>query len=167
MRNLLLIALLSLPLPAIATELWGGAHSGMSVDQVRAVFPEATTPAVPDTFSSGARTELEVSGPELAGQPFRAEFGFRGARLHHVRLAMTSQLSYAQARGVISGIREALISKYGAPVEWVDKPGDLMSNASGTWRSGGLLVHFTVIGIGDNPAVVQILYNEPSDAAKL
>lgn len=163
----LALVLLLASFPAAAGELWRGVHTGMSIDQVRAVFPSATVPVEPGTFSSGARTELEVPGPELAGQPFVAEFGFINGRLHHVRLAMTSAMSYAQARGVISSIREALISKYGPPVDWQDKPGDLINNASGTWRSGAVLVQFTVLGIAENPAVVQILYSEPSDAAKL
>lgn len=163
----LLALLLLLAGPAHAVELWGGVHAGMTIQQVKDVFPEAVPPSKPSVYAGGERQELEAPGPQLSGHPFTVAFVFKGPSLVDVRLKIQSHISYRQAGVLIADIEHALIAKYGAPMEWSHKPGGLMSTTSGQWRSNGILVSFLAQGVGDNPATIQIRYLAPAEASKL
>lgn len=158
---------LLLTAPVMATELWGGAVAGMSVEDVSAKFPDATRTTNPGNYSNGARNELTAPGPVLAGHRFRIDFTFLQGKLTDVRLHLDEPLSFNDAGTLIANLRQGLTAKYGAPIEWKENDRGGMQTADGSWRQEGMLVELTALGIGQNPAIVQVRYYQPDTTGAL
>lgn len=167
MRMLLSVLLLVFSFPALAVELWGGAQSGMTIEQVEEKFPEAKRTPDSPTYIDGSSNELVAPAPNLSGQPFRVEFTFLDGKLTDVRLKLDATLSFQDVGPVVSQIRQALVLKYGAPVEWEERLTGIMPKYDGTWRGPGILITVSAMAVGDNPATIQIRYFAPANAQVL
>ena len=170
MRTIFVTLFFLVSLQVSATELWGGAHAGMTLDEVRAAFPKAGAPLSPGVFAGGRLNLLEAPGPELAGKPFLVEFVFDSGSLDEVLLRLNETMTISETAPVVSVLRSALTSKYGEPVEWVQQPqtGRRYASSRGLWRHDGVLVTLLATNVGDTtPVALVIRYSKPSDASNL
>lgn len=102
--------------PTFAGNLWQNTTSGMNPDDVKKLYPDATTPREID----GQKTML-LKNIMIFDEKFDAIFYFRSERLTKVTLNITNALnpSAFQARipqATFALIRDELMKKYGQPV---------------------------------------------------
>lgn len=161
MRHLFALLFMLLSAPALATELWGGAHAGMSVEQVEAVFPEASRDVEPSTYANGSTNELTMPGPTLSGFRFRVDFTFHHGKLTDVRLRLDEKRTFDEVGALVQEIRQGLTAKYGAPISWEERLSGVMPKYDGSWRHEGVLIGLHALAVADNPATVQIRYHQP------
>ncbi len=161
MRHLVTLLCLLLASPVMATELWGGAHAGMSVEQVEAVFPAASRDVEPGTYANGSANELTMPGPTLSGFRFRVDFTFHHGKLTDVRLRLDEKRTFDEVGALVQEIRQGLTAKYGAPISWEERLKGVMPKYDGSWRHEGILIDLHALAVGNNPASVQIRYHQP------
>lgn len=167
MRFFAALLCLLLSCPALATELWSGARSGMTVDEVAALFPAATRPAKPGTYANGSANELTAPGPTLSGHRFRVEFTFLHGKLTDVRLFLDEKRTFDEIGPLVHEIRQGLTIKYGAPMSWEDQLKGVVQKYDGAWRHDGMLIEVGAYAVVDNPATVQVRYYRPASTGSL
>ncbi len=86
---------------AHAQQLWTEAEVGMSVEEVRAVFPEAIAPDDPSHLETGDVEKLMMEGPAISGEPFIVRFYFAAEKLSQVTLNSPLTKSALDASGLI------------------------------------------------------------------
>jgi hypothetical protein len=157
-RMMILIAVLSLPAPGWAQELWGGTTIGMSVAQVKAKVPNTVAPQKPSSISGGAVELLRAEGIEIVGEPFIAKFYFHNQRLSQVTLAYARKgASFDSVIAIYQQLVPALRAKYGKEISNEASRG-AMNSASTEWVSKRTNINLFALGIGSNPALLNVNY---------
>ena len=142
-------------------ELWRGTSVGMTVEQVKAIIPDAVTPGDPSKLAGGATEALRLPGVEVAKIPFDAAFYFKDGGLRQVSLAVSDR-SFKDSLERFTAVRKHLTDEYG-------KEDSARSN-SGTvnieeaeWVRGDRKIVLLLMGVLTN-AVLFIHYQaEPGE----
>lgn len=158
-KMLLIVCLMLCAFSAHAQSLWGKTTFGMSMEEVRNAYPEAKEDPSPESLKSGAKSLLTMSGIEIAGRDYTADFYFdQSSQLQQVMLMPTVKLTAAEGKAAIDMLKEGLNSKYGQPSSTTGSPGGLASIQSWTWMSGKSNITLTYIQIGRNEPTVTLVY---------
>ena len=168
MKRIVCFAALVASVSSYAQELWGGAQYGMSEDQVSAAVVD-TKPAAPNRLGNGAVAKLQKDGVEIASEQFTAQFYFLDDKLDQVMLFVPKGRSYQQVSVAADQIKDALTSKYGAPLRCEKHAGNVMRGYSCHWAKDGGNVRLLLLGIEDGTPTLNIAYQArlAKDAAKL
>ena len=101
---------------AFSQVLWEGTRQGMSVEQVRSLFPSAITPNNPGILDNGARELLRVNTPLRMRfeYPFNASFYFVNNGLTQVTLFLF--YTREDVLFIVEDIFTTLTERHGNPV---------------------------------------------------
>ena len=136
--------------------LWNGAASGMSIDQVYALFP-ASQPATGQTLEDGAVEALSL--PALIdGMPADALFFFRGRDLDAVVVRQEALDRSERSRNLAEAARlvQLASSQYGRPSRCAQRRN--IAAVSCRWLAGGLDVGLSYHDFGGGSPALSILY---------
>lgn len=152
-----------------AQELWGGAQYGMTEEQVSSTSKGVNPIPNGDHLANGAIEKLRKGGIEIAQQKFTASYFFLDGKLDQVTLSADKGIAYNQASISADQIKDALTSKYGAPLRCKQQTGELMKGFSCNWAKSGGNVRLLLMGIGDADPIFNIVYQArlAIDAANL
>ncbi len=106
------IGLCFAPTALNAQTLWQNTTAGMTVQQVRAAQPEATTVAHPDQLYNGATCELKLKNYSVAANTYDVCFYFKDLRLIQVTLGFLGEPTRANYDDLVL----LLTAKYGPPL---------------------------------------------------
>lgn len=162
------LALLALPPLASAQSLWSGTEYGMSVDQVKSVVPNVTTPSSPSRLGDGAQELLRLENVEIVNKRFAASFYFITGKLTQVTLSLEKGHTFHGALLVFDSLTEALRAKYGREINRDIKRG-VLNRATATWMAGRTNINVLVMSVGEDDALLNINYQVrvAQDADKL
>jgi hypothetical protein len=117
----LMVVLIS-AIPAVATELWGGATVGMAESDIQGLFPEAGKPDSGRPFLPGTTQLLSLPEVEYAEHQFEAEFYFGTSGLVQVALVNRKIEKARQINKACNALNSTLTENYGdATTERVTK----------------------------------------------
>jgi len=100
--------------PVKGLDLWRGAKVGMTVDDVRRLFPLAAAAKTPNILTGGQVDLLQLGDADLGGRPATAHFYFKGPELQAVELTASGfkpgapAANMALAKGLADGYAAAL-----------------------------------------------------------
>lgn len=147
----------ALPVPAVAASapvrtpvlLWGRAADGMTVDEVRALYPQAA-PAAPGTLlGDGAVARLHYL-TDLSTGPADVLFYFRGEELDAVLLHVLAVRPGAEGNlQTARALRAALGETYGAPAYSVDQARGGQTRLAAQWTAQPLKVSLSYQDVAD------------------
>lgn len=159
-RPLILLAVfLSLTLPASAQELWANTRAGMSVTEVKRIFPNAVAP--PSPISSASETEVLLTIPKLIvhDEPYRAAFIFRGEKLEKVSLSHTEERSFDSLFAVYGSVLASLRTELGQETSHRTERSQIIRNEEHTWFSDHRAVQINLVSFLDADAIFAIRYH--------
>jgi len=150
--------LLAAPTPANAQDLWGGARAGMTVEQVRRLFPDAR----PTTTAASAQAQdeslLTIDHTEVAGEPFRVGFVFHRGKLTKVGLVYLGAKPFEALLPLYNTLLERLRAEHGASSTSRSERGMLTNNEEHTWRDERHTIQMSMTSYLDRDAVLAIRY---------
>ena len=94
--------------------LWGEAASGMTLVEIRAIYPHAESRTPTDRLADGAACELVIPHLEIAAHDFSVEFYFKDDKLGQVTIASNGGADV----GTFRSIAVALRAKYGPELSY-------------------------------------------------
>ena len=153
-----LAVLLSLTLPADAQELWVNTQAGMSVAEVRAVFPDAVPPSSAVTSSPGTEVLLAIPSIDFADGSYRVAFFFRDEKLDKVALNYIGKQSFESLLPVYNSVLEVMRGEYGKEISHRSDRSNMIKNEEHTWFSNGRAVQMNMTSFADADAVFAIRY---------
>ena len=126
-RSLIFLTVfLSLALPAEAQELWAKTQAGMSVDEVKKIFPDAIQPSS-TTHGHGMERLLTIPNIMIQEKPFRVVFLFRDKQLDRVALYYNGpEQSFGTLMLLYDSILNILRAKYGKEINHLSQREDLI-----------------------------------------
>ena len=93
--------------------LWKNLAYGMSLDEVRAVVPEAQDNPSPSQLSTGTTNLLVVPGLSLSHTPFQVHLYFKDGQLEQVNL----ECQATAGKDLFESLFASLTQRYGSPVK--------------------------------------------------
>ena len=93
-------------------EIWNGACYGMTINDIKRIFPTGVTPQKIDTYDDGARVLFELEEFELVNNIFVVSFVFRSEILVRVQLNLKTRNNKVQSEKVFYSLRQVLTTKY-------------------------------------------------------
>jgi hypothetical protein len=168
-RAIIFAAMLLVAGPAMSQTLWGPTKHGMTVDQVRAVVPDATAPTTPDSLHSGSVELLRVPSLEIANTEFRVSMFFDHARrLTDVHVSPAQKLSAHSPELARDSLLTVLRSKYGPELSNNAKRGNVMTMRRADWSVAGTSITLLQVSIGNTGSLtVSYSVRIGADAKKL
>lgn len=146
--------LLVLSVSAQAVELWRGAESGQSKDQVLSKFSNAKSNPNPTALSGGASCEVLIKSLEVTSYPFEVCFYFLEDKLKQVTLTLVSGDRGSEGDSIFDRVLEALQSKYGQENNLKRDAGSIATFNSANWYLGSLNINLTMIYVGEDDEVI-------------
>ena len=141
-----------------AQALWRGTKSGMSVQQVRAIVPEAAPPTEPNRLYNGAQELLRVPGFELVNEKFSGGFYFLSGKLTQVTLSFAEGNNYSTGLKAFNKLTEALRSKYGKEDNRKGSDELFMKSMNAQWLSGRTNIELMLMSTSDDQATLNVVY---------
>ena len=141
---------------ANAQVLWQNTKYGMTVNEVKSLYPNSVTLNRPNLFIySGAKGLLELNNIEIVSQMFKATFYFsaNNNKLEQVTLECTDKITEHKGKLIYNSLLEVLISKYGNPIT---KGKNLVLISSATWLSGDTNISLNLLEL--NETTLNIVY---------
>lgn len=158
-RPLIFLAVfLSLILPAEAQELWANTQAGMSVDQVKEIFPNAVPPESP--VSSAPETDMLLTIPsvEFVDETYRVAFFFRDEKLDKVALTYIGKQNFESLLPVYNSVLAVLRGEHDKEISHRSDRSNTIKNEEHTWFADGRAVQMNMTSFADADAVFAIRY---------
>jgi len=171
MLHRMLVVIVALIIPATAAAvpkgvpLWEGAQTGMALQRVLALFPEARqvepTQKDPNQIDLRGKQRARIPQLEIGGDPYEAQFFFKEG-LYRVVLEMTSAegVPFSQGLELTRKVRGALSDKYGEPAKKQSSNDGYMVS----WRNGPTAIDLVVITKSYKVKAFKIVY-QPAETA--
>ncbi len=157
LRSLFVLTLLA-PAAALAAQpLWNGTEYGMSLEQVKAVVPQASAPVKPSRLYDGSQELLRLEDVELAGSKFAARFYFKDGKLAQVTLSLQEERKFDRVIPVFDALTEAYRAKYGPEITRQIQRAKL-DRAYAEWNKDGTTINILSMGVGEHDAMLNINY---------
>lgn len=141
-----------------AQALWRGTTYGMSVQEVRAIVPEAAPISESGRLKDGAQELLRVEDFELVDERFSGGFYFLSGKLTQVTLSLAKGKKHATASAAFNKLTEALRSKYGKEDNRKGSNNSLIKSMEAQWLSGRTNIELLLTTIGDGDASLKVVY---------
>ena len=134
---------------AAAQTLWQNVSVGMSIADVQAAQPSATTPTTASTLKSGAKCSLQIPTFEISGNAYEICFYFLGEKLTQVMMSDESSPTHGQYTSLITLLR----AKYGTELS----SGKNAIGYEAEWTTGEG-VNISVLYIDQLMKLINIVY---------
>jgi hypothetical protein len=136
-----------------AQTLWPGTTAGMSVEEVKRVFPEAHAPGAENVLAAGRGTELlELDEVAIAGHRFKVGFFFKEGQLVVVTLGEVGEIMVKD----YEKFRDLLRKAYG--LEYSTRNSESLQL---TWKVAQTVIQLTWMPEGHGYASLTIIYEAP------
>lgn len=145
------------PLPPAPVELWQGAVTGMTVDEVAAKFPEAKR-GRGDVLGNGLMERLRIAPYPLDGLTYHVKFFFDAKHLRSVLVSLeTRDRDVKETTAACDARKAALDRQYGEPTSSrANVEGEMELNRSITWADGPREVLLLCLGSKYKYSVVNM-----------
>ena len=146
-------------------DLWRGARLGMSVTDLRRLFPESTAPQTPAILTGGETESLEMTGIALAGRPAVARFFFKEARLVAVELTLPDLKAAASSTNLAAAqeIAAEYTAKFGQGFDCGQRGlGDLNAYEC-TWLKSPLLIRLWYMDSAGQAPLLYVAFRQAGD----
>jgi hypothetical protein len=155
-----LMILTSIATYANAQSLWNGTEYGMSPDQVKSMFSDASPPVDPGTWDKGNEVELlRLKNIVIVNKQFYVSFVFKNEKLTQVIIRLIEKPHFELAMSVFDSLIEALRSKYGGEINRNNFRSTNVKTSSASWMSGKTNISLEVMSVAGNNAILQVSYN--------
>lgn len=163
---------------AKAQELWNGASYGMSLEEVKAVFPDAVESSANEIQDSrlfdDSTALLKIKNFLLADRTFQVNFYFLKNKLERIHINLDGNDSFKSRLAMFNKLVPILKERFGKNGVSKKSPrstGLVVDSRTVEWISGKTQIELYFIGIKDSDhiPVVQISYakkTEPINVAK-
>ena len=156
-RQMAVVVLLLLPTVALGQNLWGGTRAGMTLNQVRGLYPKMyeleQDAHRPPTF--------RLDGVDISGHQYKALFQFKDAQLERVTLGLTDKVDNGEGLVIGRELMNTLDVKYGTAIEkrgWDnDQPYARICEA--VWRAGRTDIELSLLLQPGFNALVSVTYS--------
>lgn len=155
MKPLLLCVFLLLAVTSHAQTLWQGTRAGMSLEEVKALFPSTT-------FEK-EKNRLVLEKTEILERAFHVYFYFKGDKLNEVALGLKSAEPKLKAPDLFKRFTEVLRSKYGSELSKSVTPGSFIAMQS-KWLSEGTTIELELTNSINDTVRIGLSYK--ADIAK-
>lgn len=136
MRKLLLGGVLALmAVSASAEVLWQKAETGMTIQQVKTLFPNAVVDDRGGTYVGGSKSLLHIPNYAIGSNNFDVSFIFDNEKLSLVRMQQIS----GSPRVGFDTMKTLLIQKYGKPMDYNESTNSLV------WVNEGVTIRLANI----------------------
>lgn len=142
---------------AYGQAFWGGTEYGMSVEQVKRLYPQVVVPEKPKKLENGSSELLRLVGLDIGHEKFDAHFLFKDMKLSQVTLALKNRRNFTTSLLIFDNFADAFRSKFGKEIKLDVNRGNV-SSADAIWMTGRTNIQIYVIGVGDGPSVFNINY---------
>lgn len=160
---ILLAVFLSLTLPANAQALWGNTRAGMSVADVKRIFPNAVPPAAPSSTAAETQVLLTIPRLILHQEPYRTAFIFRDHKLEKVTLSHSEGRSFDRLLSAYAAALASLRTELGQETSHRTERSAIIKNEEHTWFSGDRAVQISLVAFLDATAVLAIRYQAKTE----
>ena len=138
--------------------LWNGTEYGMTLEQAKALVPDAVHPLKPKQRSDGAEELLRLDDLTLVSKRFSASFFFSDGKLKEVSLSLEERHDFECAMRVFDSLVEDFRAKYGREIIRQTMKGTFSNTANATWLSGQTNITVFATSVGENDATLNINY---------
>lgn len=136
------------PVARRAVALWGRAADGMTLEQVTALYPQAS-PSPPAALGDGAVARLHYV-TNLSTGPAEVLFYFRGEELDAVLLHVLAVRPGAEGNlATARAVRDSLTATYGAPAYSADQSRGGQTRLNAQWTGLPLKVSLSYQDVAD------------------
>lgn len=156
--GLLLIVLLAQVPAAQAQELWALTRAGMSVADVKKLYPAATAPSLPAPQRSAVRVLLAIPEYTFEDEAYRVAFFFRGDKLEKVVLNYLHDTNFEELAPVYASVLQRLRSRYGKEASSRSDRSPTIKNEEHTWLLERTNVQMNMTSFVDGKALFAIRY---------
>jgi hypothetical protein len=141
-----------------AQSLWNGTKYGMSVKQVKVIFPDAVSPLKPESMDCCGKALLALNDFTLVDKQFSVSFFFKADALQLVQLSLVKANNYSNSKSVFDSLVEVLRSKYGKEIKYDDSKSSYGNIIQATWMSGRTNISLSLVSVGKDLAYVNVSY---------
>jgi hypothetical protein len=136
-----------------AQMLWPGTFAGMTVEDVKRVFPDAHAPEAENVLPAGRGTQmLELSEVSIAGQGFKVGFFFKKGQLAVVTLGAAGEIQVKD----FEKFRDILRTNYGHEYSMRNS-----EELQVKWKVAQTTILLTWTPMGHGFATLSIAYEAP------
>lgn len=147
---------------ARAQALWGGAEVGMSVDQVRRLYPHAS--ATPGRETDPVPEVLQAPAPPLGGKPTTARFLFRAGGLIAVQLEPRVGAGNTQANVEIAKrLAQDYTVRLGQAYDCGDFGSSNIAEYQCKWLNGEVAVRLWYLDVAGQAPVLRLRFRRADD----
>lgn len=158
LRHVVMLSSALIPNVSVAgTALWNGAEAGMTIEQVRSLFPAARGP---EEFSKG-HPAFVVDGVQLGESDIaQARLVFTAGKLSFVNLDLQNLEGHTKDSNVgrMKSLKDRLSIKYGAPLICTEDPDAYIYQSKCEWRVGLTDITLSFIEVADQLPIIVVLY---------
>jgi hypothetical protein len=139
---------------AVAQPLWQNTSSGMSVEDVSRLYPDAAPPAY---YMKADRSEklLILKNVVIFNMTFPAGFFFIDKKLDNIHFTLDKQLTPDAGMSVFKSLREELRTKYGKESSGIIR--EDIKSAGANWNFNGTAIVLNVVNVG-NYSLLWVIY---------
>jgi len=142
-----------------AQTLWQNANYGMTLEQIKNIYPKAIPVTKDNSGPDGSKELLKINDVKISDESFSVSFFFKDNKLTRVYLNLNTSYNKAAGDRVFNALNRSLTAKYGQPINTKDDKGTTFSTKSISWLSDGVDIFLSAIFIGDKTSTLYILYH--------
>lgn len=146
-------------------ELWRGAKIGMSIAEVRRLFPAARPPEAPMVLTGGEVDRLELTSVDLESRAATARFFFKGGGLVSVELSLPSLRPAATAENMSAAreIGERFTARYGRSYDCGDRSFGEIDAYGCKWLKSPLSIRLWYMDVAGQAPLFYVAYRQAND----
>jgi hypothetical protein len=158
-QGLLFVAFLVLGHAAYSQTLWQHAQYGMTLEEVKGVYPNAVSVTGGTESEDGSRELLQLPGVMIASESFSAGFFFKNNKLTGVNLRPDDEYTQAQCERLFRVLEQSLSAKYGRAQGAGSSSGINHRLNYTTWVSDGIDIYLSEEFVGRR-TVLELFYRK-------
>ena len=139
-----------------ADELWKGTQYGMTVKQVKKIFPNAVTPQNQDAIYSGVEL-LRLDDVKISNESFVAKFFFSNEKLVQVTLTLDNVSDFYQGKLIFDSLVDSLRAKYGKELSL--KSSEVLTLLEANWMSNKTNISLLCLEVNETRTTININYS--------
>jgi hypothetical protein len=144
---------------AYSQTLWQNAQHGMTIEQVKGVYPNAVSVMGSTAPDDGSRELLQLPGVMIASESFSAGFFFKNNKLTCVKLRPDDEYTQAQCERLYTVLQQSLAAKYGRAQGTGSSAGINYRLSYTTWVSDGIDIYLSEEFVGRR-TVLELFYRK-------
>jgi hypothetical protein len=156
MKSLAILLALIITLGALqASPLWNDTHTGMSIEEVKKVFPAAISPEAPSELHGKILEGLRISKVTYLDEEFTVRFYFDKGALHQVTLELQKKREHPSMVKRAERVATDLSKRLGEPKSKKETKDVTGARFEAIWNTPEQKVSVLVISMGPTEALYE------------